>query len=132
MAAGAALAGLAAPRVHAAENNTIRLALIGCGGRGSGAVGKKIMGYRGGNVKSLIMELGGKSAALVCADADVDLAVNALPTNQISLRLGYPPPFNAAAVNWLQHTVFLDQTVELIRTMFPLATTEQLTDIRDQ
>ncbi len=45
---------------------------------GSGAVGKKIMGYRGGNVKSLIMELGGKSAALVCADADVDLAVNAL------------------------------------------------------
>jgi hypothetical protein len=26
------------PRVHAAEDNTIRLALIGCGGRGSGAV----------------------------------------------------------------------------------------------
>jgi predicted dehydrogenase len=39
VAAGAALAGLAAPRVHAGENNTIRLALIGCGGRGSGAVG---------------------------------------------------------------------------------------------
>ena len=27
------------PSVHAAEDNTIRLALIGCGGRGSGAVG---------------------------------------------------------------------------------------------
>jgi len=41
---GAALAtmgslqGLALPAVHAAEDNTIRLALIGCGGRGSGAV----------------------------------------------------------------------------------------------
>ncbi|MHB8900934.1 MAG: Gfo/Idh/MocA family protein [Thermoguttaceae bacterium] len=38
MAAGLALAGVAAPRVHAGENNTIRLALIGCGGRGRGAV----------------------------------------------------------------------------------------------
>jgi len=38
-AAGSALAGVAIPRVHAAEDNTIRLALIGCGGRGSGAVG---------------------------------------------------------------------------------------------
>lgn len=38
IAAGAALAGIALPHVHAAEDNTIRLALIGCGGRGSGAV----------------------------------------------------------------------------------------------
>lgn len=38
VAAGATLAGLAVPRVHAAEDNTIRLALVGCGGRGSGAV----------------------------------------------------------------------------------------------
>jgi predicted dehydrogenase len=39
LAAASALAGVAIPRVHAAEDNTIRLALIGCGGRGSGAVG---------------------------------------------------------------------------------------------
>jgi predicted dehydrogenase len=37
LAAGSALAGIAIPHVHAAEDNTIRLALIGCGGRGSGA-----------------------------------------------------------------------------------------------
>ena len=37
-AAATALAGSVIPRVHAAEENTIRLALIGCGGRGSGAV----------------------------------------------------------------------------------------------
>ena len=32
-----ALAGVALPHVHAAENNTIPLALVGCGGRGTGA-----------------------------------------------------------------------------------------------
>jgi hypothetical protein len=32
-----ALAGLALPNVHAGENNTIQLALVGCGGRGTGA-----------------------------------------------------------------------------------------------
>ena len=36
-AAGSLLATMAVPHVHAAEDNTIRLALIGCGGRGSGA-----------------------------------------------------------------------------------------------
>jgi predicted dehydrogenase len=37
-AAGAsALAGIALPHVHAAENNTIQVALVGCGGRGTGA-----------------------------------------------------------------------------------------------
>ena len=36
IAAGALLAG-SAPRVHAAEDNTIKIALVGCGGRGGGA-----------------------------------------------------------------------------------------------
>ena len=38
LVAGSLLAVAAVPHVHAAEQNTIRLALIGCGGRGSGAV----------------------------------------------------------------------------------------------
>jgi len=37
IAAATTLAGLAVPRVHAAENNTLQVALIGCGGRGTGA-----------------------------------------------------------------------------------------------
>jgi predicted dehydrogenase len=37
--AGSVLAGVALNRIHAAEDNTIRLALVGCGGRGSGAAG---------------------------------------------------------------------------------------------
>jgi len=34
---GSALAGVAIPHVHAAEKNTIQVALVGCGGRGTGA-----------------------------------------------------------------------------------------------
>jgi predicted dehydrogenase len=41
-AAASVLAGVALPKVHAAENNTIQLALIGSGSRGSGAVGNAI------------------------------------------------------------------------------------------
>src|SRR5438105_426304 len=36
-AAASALAGVAIPHVHAAGNNTVQVALIGCGGRGGGA-----------------------------------------------------------------------------------------------
>ena len=49
-----ALAGMAVPRVHAAEDNTIRLALIGCGGRGSGAAGNALSAP-GGPVKLYAM-----------------------------------------------------------------------------
>ncbi|MFB3827926.1 MAG: Gfo/Idh/MocA family protein [Bryobacteraceae bacterium] len=35
--ATSALAGVALPHVHAAENNTVQITLVGCGGRGTGA-----------------------------------------------------------------------------------------------
>ena len=37
VATASALAGVTIPAVHAAENNTIQVALVGCGGRGTGA-----------------------------------------------------------------------------------------------
>ena len=37
IAAVGALAGVALPQVHAGESNTIQIALVGCGGRGTGA-----------------------------------------------------------------------------------------------
>lgn len=40
--AGAVVLGNSIPAVHAGEDNTIRLSLIGCGGRGSGAVGNAL------------------------------------------------------------------------------------------
>ena len=45
--AASALVGMAIPHVHAAEDNTIRLALIGCGGRGSGAVANAMNSVHG-------------------------------------------------------------------------------------
>jgi len=54
VAAASALAGAAVRPVHAAEDNTIRLALIGSGGRGSGAVANA-MDAPGGPVKLVAM-----------------------------------------------------------------------------
>jgi len=38
LVAASALAGVAVPRCYAGENSTVKLALVGCGGRGTGAV----------------------------------------------------------------------------------------------
>src|SRR5262249_3144983 len=54
VAAPSALAGVAIPAVHAAEDNTIRLALVGCGGRGTGAA-FDALGAKGGPVKLVAM-----------------------------------------------------------------------------
>jgi predicted dehydrogenase len=45
--AASALAGIALPQVHAAENNTIQIALVGCGGRGTGAAADAMSSRRG-------------------------------------------------------------------------------------
>jgi predicted dehydrogenase len=50
VAAASALAATAIPRVHAAEDNTIQIALIGCGGRGSGAAADA-MSVKNGPIK---------------------------------------------------------------------------------
>src|SRR5207245_11649451 len=42
VAMASALAGVALPQVHAGENNTIQVALVGCGGRGTGAAGNAL------------------------------------------------------------------------------------------
>jgi predicted dehydrogenase len=54
MAAASALAGMAVPHVHAAENNTIQVALIGCGGRGTGAA-ENALSVRDGPIKLVAM-----------------------------------------------------------------------------
>ena len=47
-----------------------------------------------------------------------------------SVRVGYAPPFNASTVNWLQHTAFLDQTMDIIRRFFPRSPEESLDEVR--
>ncbi len=74
LAAASALAGVAIPHVHAAEDNTIRLALIGCGGRGTGAAGNA-MEATGGPVRLVAM---------------ADLFANRLATSYAALNQQYP------------------------------------------
>src|SRR5438132_6435129 len=54
IAAASALAGVAIPHVHAAENNTIQVALVGCGGRGTGAAGDALS-VKNGPIKLVAM-----------------------------------------------------------------------------
>lgn len=54
IAAVSALAGIAIPRVHAAENNTLQLALVGCGGRGTGAAANALA-TKSGPIKLVAM-----------------------------------------------------------------------------
>src|SRR5512140_2768527 len=77
-AAASALAGVALPHVHAAEDNTIRLALIGCGGRGSGAVanamsaGGLVLGDSGGTERAIQSGAGGPVKLVAMADLRPD------------------------------------------------------------
>src|SRR5437879_12790656 len=54
IAAASALAGVAIPHVHAAENNTIQVALIGCGNRGAGAA-SDALSVKNGPIKLVAM-----------------------------------------------------------------------------
>src|SRR5207248_10883497 len=54
IAAASALAGIALPHVHAAENNAIQVALVGCGGRGTGAA-ENALSTTGGPIKLVAM-----------------------------------------------------------------------------
>ena len=47
-----------------------------------------------------------------------------------TVRFGYAPPFNASTVNWLQHTAFLDQTLDIIRRFFPQAHEEAIDAVK--
>ena len=47
-----------------------------------------------------------------------------------TVRVGYAPPFNASTVNWLQHTAFLDQTMDIICRFMPNAPAESLNMVR--
>ena len=74
LAAASALAGVALPRVHGGEDNTIHLALIGCGGRGTGAVanamsaGGLVLGSDSGTKRAAGSAAGGPIKLVAMAD----------------------------------------------------------------
>ena len=81
-AAGATLLSLA-PAVHAAEDNTIRLALLGCGGRGTGAVIDAFSVPQGGPI--------GLYAAADLYDKAIDNALNQLKEKGFEGKLNVTP-----------------------------------------
>src|SRR5215468_3299528 len=54
IAAASALAGVAIPHVHAAGSDLVQVALVGCGGRGTGAA-NKALAATGGPMKLVAM-----------------------------------------------------------------------------
>ena len=64
--------------------------------------------------------------------ADASMKPHSRETVRGSVRLGYAPPFNASTLNWLQHTSFLDQTVDIIRRFFPNAPEESLDQVKSK
>lgn len=78
MTAVSALAGVALPYVHAAESNTVHLALIGCGGRGTGAVanamsaGGLVVGDASGTQRAVGSGAGGPVQLVAMADLRQD------------------------------------------------------------
>jgi predicted dehydrogenase len=54
IAAASALAGVVVPHVHAAGTDVVQVALVGCGGRGTGAAGQALA-TKGGPIKLMAM-----------------------------------------------------------------------------
>ena len=59
-----------------------------------------------------------------------DFAAKAPAHDRIGLFLGYTPHLDSASVNWCQHGIVVDQTVDLIRRCFPHGSTEQFETLR--
>ena len=57
-------------------------------------------------------------------------STKSLPRDRIGLILGHCPQMDAASVNWVQHGIAVDQTVDLIRRCFPHGSTEQFEALR--
>ena len=71
-------------------------------------------------------------ATQLAFDALVDASIRLHSREPIrgTVRLGYAPPFNASTINWLQHTFFLDQTIEIVRRFMPNAPEASLEEMK--
>ena len=71
-------------------------------------------------------------AVQLAFDALVDAGLHPHAADSVrgTVRLGYAPPFGASTMNWLQHTLFIDQTMDIIRRFFRSAPEEALGVVR--
>lgn len=59
-----------------------------------------------------------------------DYSIKSISRDRIGLILGYSPQLGAAEVNWCQHGIVIDQTLDIIRRCFPHGSTEQFESLR--
>lgn len=71
-------------------------------------------------------------AVQLAFDALADAGLRPHAANPVcgTVRLGYAPPFSASTVNWLEHTFFVDQTMDIIRRFFRAAPESTLDTVR--
>jgi hypothetical protein len=114
LAAASALAGMAVPYVHAAGSDTIQVALIGCGGRGTGAV-VNALHVKNGSVKLVAMadvfadKLNASYEGLIAtakkADAEADAANSASPSHKHIDQVDVPPERRFIGFDGYQHAM---------------------------
>lgn len=63
---------------------------------------------------------------------DAGMRPRGIESRRGSVRLAYAPVFNASVVNWLEHTFFIEQTVEVLRRCFPGAADEYMENVRSK
>jgi len=61
--------------------------------------------------------------------SDAGIRPRSQSTARGSVRFGYAPPFTSAAVNWLNHTLFVDQTLDILRRYFH-ASSDNMGEVR--
>ena len=71
-------------------------------------------------------------AVQLAHDALADAAIRPRTTDAMrgSVHLGYAPFFSPSNVNWLEHTFFIDQTMDILGRFFPHAPAESLDHVR--
>jgi predicted dehydrogenase len=113
LAAASALAGLNIPYVHAGDDHTIRLALIGCGGRGSGAVanamsaGGLVLGDDAGTSRAAASGASGPIKLVAMAELRqdrIDQAHSAL-TQILGDRIDVPPERRFLGFDAYRHAI---------------------------
>jgi predicted dehydrogenase len=112
-AAASALAGVALPPVHAAEDHTIHLALIGCGGRGSGAVanamsaGGLVLGDDSGTQRAIGSGAGGPVKLVAMADLRQDRLdqVHKALSQALGSRVDVPPERRFRGFDAYRHAI---------------------------
>ncbi len=112
-AAASALAAAAVPHVHAGEDNTIRLALIGCGGRGNGAVanamsaGGLVLGDDSGTTRAAGSGAGGPIKLVAMADLlpeRLEISHRSL-TQTLGDRVDVPPERRFLGFDGYRHAI---------------------------